>query len=229
MEETTSPSTDTEAEATRCTTAFILRIGNKPLQKLCSATLSTVKKDMKQLCNYARYFPLLPFEYRGPRLQWHPRDIRKKCHCNQIVTETRDSLVTNQSFGTCSKSHCKCVVSVNGEICNWQMITDNHCNCRVTHHVVSNLPLTTKQKLHFSAWASYWNATFVLISTRGWKQRDVLPCTSKQSYYSIWYWCKILLMHIFLKQITWSTFDLDTLQLISPYIKQIYIMINCTF
>ena len=46
-----------------------------------------------------------------------------KCHCNQIVTVTRDSEVTNQSFGTCPKCHCKQGVTVNsvtvsGEICN---------------------------------------------------------------------------------------------------------------
>ena len=27
----------------------------------------------------------------------------EKCHCNQIVTVTRGSLVTNQSFGTCQE------------------------------------------------------------------------------------------------------------------------------
>ena len=46
----------------------------------------------------------------------------EKCHCNQIVTVTRGSLVTNQSFGTCQKCHCKRGVTVNsvtvsGEIC----------------------------------------------------------------------------------------------------------------
>ena len=44
----------------------------------------------------------------------------EKCHCNQIVTVTRGSLVTNQSFWTCQK--CKRGVTVNsvtvsGEIC----------------------------------------------------------------------------------------------------------------
>ena len=45
-----------------------------------------------------------------------------KCHCKQIVTVSRGSLVTNQSFGTCQKCHCKRGVTVNsvtvsGEIC----------------------------------------------------------------------------------------------------------------
>ena len=31
----------------------------------------------------------------------------EKCHCNQIVTVTRGSLLTNQSFGTCHKCRCK--------------------------------------------------------------------------------------------------------------------------
>ena len=47
----------------------------------------------------------------------------EKCHCNQIVTVTRVSLVTNLSIGTCQKCHCKWGVTVNsvsvsGEICN---------------------------------------------------------------------------------------------------------------
>ena len=46
----------------------------------------------------------------------------------------------------------------------------------VTHHVVSNLPLTPKLRLRFSKWASYYNGTFVLMSTEGLKQRDVSPC-----------------------------------------------------
>ena len=37
----------------------------------------------------------------------------EKCHCNQIVTVTRGSVVTNQSFGTCQKCHCKRGVTVN--------------------------------------------------------------------------------------------------------------------
>ena len=46
----------------------------------------------------------------------------EKCHCNQIVTVNRGSLVTNQSFGTCQKCHSKRGVTVNsvtvsGEIC----------------------------------------------------------------------------------------------------------------
>ena len=47
----------------------------------------------------------------------------EKCHCKQIVTVTRGSLVTNASFGTCQKCHCKRGVTVNsvtvsGEICS---------------------------------------------------------------------------------------------------------------
>ena len=50
----------------------------------------------------------------------------EKCHCNQIVTVTRGSLVTNQSFGTCLKCHCKRGVTVNsvtvsGEISRWPL------------------------------------------------------------------------------------------------------------
>ena len=52
----------------------------------------------------------------------------EKCHCNQIVTVTRGSLVMNQSFGTCQKCHRKRVVTVNsvtvsGKICVYQMWT----------------------------------------------------------------------------------------------------------
>ena len=43
---------------------------------------------------------------------------------------------------------------------------------RVTIHVVPNLPLIPRQRLRFSAWASYWNGTFVLRSAGGWKQRE---------------------------------------------------------
>ena len=47
----------------------------------------------------------------------------EKCHYNQIVTVSRGSLVTNQSFGTCQKCHCKRGVTVNSvtvsrEICS---------------------------------------------------------------------------------------------------------------
>ena len=49
-----------------------------------------------------------------------------KCRCNQIVTVTRCSLVTNQSFGACKKCHCKQGVTVNsvtvsGEICTFEL------------------------------------------------------------------------------------------------------------
>ena len=47
---------------------------------------------------------------------------------------------------------------------------------RVTHQVVSNLLLTSKQKLHFSIRSMYWNATFVLMSTGGLEQPDGSPC-----------------------------------------------------
>ena len=53
-----------------------------------------------------------------------------KCHCNQIVTVTRGSLITNQSFGTCQKCHCKRGVTVNsvtvtGEICISKLVNSN--------------------------------------------------------------------------------------------------------
>ena len=38
---------------------------------------------------------------------------------------------------------------------------------RVTIQVVSNLPLTLKQRLRFSTRASYWNGTFVMMSMGG--------------------------------------------------------------
>ena len=51
----------------------------------------------------------------------------EKCQCNQIVTVTRGSSVTNQSFGMCQKCHCKRGVTVNsvtvsGEICTFNMV-----------------------------------------------------------------------------------------------------------
>ena len=51
----------------------------------------------------------------------------RKCHCNQIVTVSKGSLVINQSFGTCKKCHCKRGVTVNsvtvsGEICIHEII-----------------------------------------------------------------------------------------------------------
>ena len=47
----------------------------------------------------------------------------EKCHCNQIVTVRRYSLLTIKSFGTCSKCHCNQGVTVNsvtvtGDICS---------------------------------------------------------------------------------------------------------------
>ena len=57
----------------------------------------------------------------------------ERCHCNQIVTVTRGSVVINQSFGTCQKCHSKRGVTVNsvtvsGEIC----IASTH-NSQRTH------------------------------------------------------------------------------------------------
>ena len=48
---------------------------------------------------------------------------------------------------------------------------------RVTIKVVSNLPLTPKQRLRFSTWASYQNGTFVLMSTGVLTQPEWSPCT----------------------------------------------------
>ena len=49
---------------------------------------------------------------------------------------------------------------------------------RVTIQVVSNLPLSQKQKFHFSTWASYYNRTFILMSTAGLTHPEWSPCTS---------------------------------------------------
>ena len=38
----------------------------------------------------------------------------EKCHCNQNATVSRDSFLTNKSFGTCSKCHYKLGVTENG-------------------------------------------------------------------------------------------------------------------
>ena len=46
----------------------------------------------------------------------------------------------------------------------------------VTIQIVSNLPLTSKQKFRFSMRPMYQNTTFVLISMGGLNQRDVSPC-----------------------------------------------------
>ena len=49
---------------------------------------------------------------------------------------------------------------------------------RATHDIVSNLPLTSKQKFRFDlAWPGQ-NGTFVLRSTGGLIQHDVSPCIS---------------------------------------------------
>ena len=47
---------------------------------------------------------------------------------------------------------------------------------RVTQHVGPNLLLPPKQRLCFSTWASYWNGTFVLMSTGGWEQHEWSLC-----------------------------------------------------
>ena len=57
---------------------------------------------------------------------------------------------------------------------------------RVTHLVVQNLPLTSKQKFHFGlAWPGHarpgQNRTYVLKSTGGFAQRDVSPCTVSET------------------------------------------------
>ena len=52
---------------------------------------------------------------------------------------------------------------------------------RVTHHVDSNLQLTSNQKFHFGLARSDrpgQNGTFVLKSTGGLNQRDVSPCVT---------------------------------------------------
>ena len=46
----------------------------------------------------------------------------EKCHCNQIVTVSRGSLLTNQSFGKCKNCHCNRFVTVTGVT-----ITDRLC------------------------------------------------------------------------------------------------------
>ena len=46
---------------------------------------------------------------------------------------------------------------------------------RVTHHVVQNLPLTSKQKVRFGLDRPCQSDTFVFKSTGGFAQRDVSP------------------------------------------------------
>ena len=50
----------------------------------------------------------------------------EKCPCNQIVTVTRDSLVTNLSIGTCQKCHCKRGVTVNSVTVSGEICTENY-------------------------------------------------------------------------------------------------------
>ena len=47
----------------------------------------------------------------------------EKCHCNQIVTVSRGSLLTNQSFGNCKNCHCDRFVTVTDVT-----VTDRICN-----------------------------------------------------------------------------------------------------
>ena len=56
---------------------------------------------------------------------------------------------------------------------------------RVTIQVVSNLQLTPKQMLRFSVRSSYYNGTFVLVSTGGLKQLEWSPCTWNRIYVGI--------------------------------------------
>ena len=79
----------------------------------------------------------------------------EKCHCNQIVTVTRGSLVTNQSFGTCHKCHCKPGVTINsvtvsGEICITICILYNYFSpmeCYLVNLILMSNKLYLKIKL----------------------------------------------------------------------------------
>ena len=61
-----------------------------------------------------------------------------------------------------------------------------------------NLPLTWKQKLHFSIEGLYWNATILLMSMGGWELPEWSPCTVKQyenfatlklfKFMLMWFW-----------------------------------------
>ena len=64
---------------------------------------------------------------------------------------------------------------------NYQIPTVAALFYRVTHHVDSNLPLTSKQKFRFGLARSGLARpirNFVLMSTGGLNQRDVSPCIS---------------------------------------------------
>ena len=47
----------------------------------------------------------------------------EKCHCNQIVTVSRGSLLTKQSFGKCKNCHCNRFITVTGVT-----VTDRLCS-----------------------------------------------------------------------------------------------------
>ena len=94
---------------------------------------------MKNLDTFISNIKIL--RYRDPRLQWHPRDMGK-CHCNQIVTVTRGSLVTNQSFGNCKYCHCNRFVTVTGVT-----VADRLCTklCREIYRVFVPRPFQSLQ------------------------------------------------------------------------------------
>ena len=78
----------------------------------------------RKLGNFRRVCHLARYEERHIDIPAYSDTLRTwgKCHSYQIVTLSRGSLVTNQSFGTCQKCHCKRGVTVNsvtvsGEIC----------------------------------------------------------------------------------------------------------------
>ena len=70
-----------------------------------------------------------------------------------------------------------------GHVLNDKIIYSVHITYKVTIHVVLNLPLTPKQRLCFSAWASYYSRLFALISTGGWEQRRWTPCRLQRMKY----------------------------------------------
>ena len=70
---------------------------------------------------YANKFSMTQIRNTEIKLQRSPLTVTPSGH-GKSVTVTRGSLVTNQSFGTCQKCHCKRSVTVNsvtvsGEIC----------------------------------------------------------------------------------------------------------------
>ena len=58
---------------------------------------------------------------------------------------------------------------------------------RVTHHVRQNLPLISKQKFRFGlAWPGQ-SGTLVIMSTGGFDERDVSPCTSSKNFHRLFF------------------------------------------